>query len=426
MMFLRVAFLVATALTLAVKHLYAAVPLIAALAGFAFRRRAIAAAPVTDPALAASWRYLIGGFAALALTTVGLNLWHGEPGFGAYERVLPFVLLPPLAWTIRAGRWRAEHWLLAIAAAAIISLPIGIYDITLRELDRARGAASNPISFGHLNVVFGTICILAAITFPFRDRPALHRGILVLGALCAAAASLLSGSKGGWPSLLVVALAAGYLTVRHRPLWQRLLAPAAVLALITALAFIAPSTVVRDRLASGIGGAVTWFQTGEVKEFSVSVRFELWALGWHIFSESPITGQGVEGRAARWTELAQSGDFYPGLDQFTAVDSELVGVLAEGGLIGALGYYLAYLGTWFAFWRWRRDPDAQTRSLAMIGLVLVPVHLLFGLSVSVFGISMFRTVFVTVTVALLAFLTLRRADLQPPTGSASVDATSTA
>jgi O-antigen ligase len=423
--FLKTVFLFSTAFTLIIKHIYAAGPLVIALAGFSCRRRAVVAAPVIDHDLVASWRALLSGFAAFALTTAALSLYHAEPGFGTYERILPFILLPPLAWTIRAGSWSPEIWLLAVGASCLMALGIGIHDITVGALIRAHGATSNPISFGNLNVVFGMICAIASVTFPFQNRTRLYRSFLVLSALAAAVASLLSGSKGGWLSLLLVAFVAGALIVHDRPLWQRLLAPISVLALITTLAFLAPSMVVRDRLASGINGAVTWFQTGEVKEFSVSVRFELWALGWHIFKESPFVGQGAEGRAVRWTELTHSGQFYPGLDQFTAVDSELVGVLAEGGLIGACGYYLTYVGAFLAFWRWRRDPDMHTRSLATMGIMLVPVHLLFGLSVSVFGISMFRTIYVTLTVTLLAFITVRRAQLQEAASKGTGEATRT-
>jgi len=45
--------------------------------------------------------------------------------------------------------------------------------------------------------------------------------------------------------------------------------------------------------------------------------------------------------------------------------------------------------------------------LASIGLLLVPVYLEFGLSVSVFGMNVFRSVFVMLAVCLLALLSVR-------------------
>lgn len=417
-------FLGATAGLLVVDHVYMAMPVLLALAGFFYRGQAITSAPVTDPALQRSWTWLIGGFLALALSGLFLNLVHVERGAGAYERLLPFLLLPAMAWTIRAGRWRPEPWLLAVGLACLLALAAALIDIFHLMLPRAKGATSNPISFGHIAVVLGTICAIAAVSFPFTAHRNLYRAFLITSALAAAAASLFSGSKGGWLSLMIVAFAAAVLSARNLPPMFRRMAPFAAIAVILGLAFAAPGQLVRDRVTSGVSGALHWFQTGEVQELSVSVRFELWAMGWHIFSESPLVGQGAEGRKVRWGELAASGDFYKDIGDFSAIDNELVGVLAEGGLIGAFGYYLAYLGTLLAFLRFLRHPDAQVRCFAMIGALMVPIHLLFGLSVSVFGISMFRAVFVTLTVSLLAFITIRLAALARDSASSGYDAAS--
>jgi hypothetical protein len=60
-----------------------------------------------------------------------------------------------------------------------------------------------------------------------------------------------------------------------------------------------------------------------------------------------------------------------------------------------------------AFWVWRKHEDAQIKALSTMGLLMVPMYLEFGLSVSVFGINVFRSVFVTLAVVLLALITVR-------------------
>ena len=72
-----------------------------------------------------------------------------------------------------------------------------------------------------------------------------------------------------------------------------------------------------------------------------------------------------------------------------------------------LGLLAGYVGVWMAFWLWRRHEDAQIKTLSTIGLLLVLMYLEFGLTVSVFGINVFRSVFVTLAVVLLAFITVR-------------------
>lgn len=401
-------FLAGTAFLLVVPNIYLAAPLLLSLAGFFLARRAKTTTPITDPALQASWRALLGGFAAFALTGLLLNIYHGDTDPGAYERLIPFLLLPAMAWAIRAGGWPTLPWIAALGLAGIFAGSHATWEFLTDPNLRAQGSAGNPIKFGHSAVVLAGLCTFAALLFPFPTRPMLWRAGLLLAALAATQASLLSGSKGGWPVLLLIALAAAYTITRHRPLWQRHSLAAASLALLTAAAFIAPPNLVRDRVTSGLNGAIHWFQSGgEVTEGSVSLRFELWSLGLHIFGEHPILGAGVEGKDARWAELVATDPDYAVIGPLTSADNDVIDALSNGGIVGALSLLLALLGTWLAFWRWRHHPDAQVMTLARMGLILAPAYLLFGLSVSVFGISIFRAVIVATSITLLALITVR-------------------
>lgn len=405
-------FLAGTALMLVVPDVYIAMLVLLSLAGVFLARRAGATTPITDPALRASWRVLIGGFAVFALSGLLLNIYHGDTDFGSYERLIPFFLVPALAWTIRAGGWPALPWIAAIGIAAFLAGGHAAWEFLSGTGLRAQGATGNPIKFGHSAVVLAGLCTFAALLYPFPNRSSLWRAGLLIAALAGALASLLSGSKGGWPVLLLIALAAVYTVSRQRPLWQRNLLAAGALAALTSLALMAPSNLVRDRIASGIGGAIHWFQSGgEVTERSVSLRFELWALGLQIFSENPIVGAGSDGREARWVELVQTTPRYAPIGSLTSADNDVIDTLANGGIVGGLAYALTYLGAWLAFWRWRLHPDAAVMALSRMGLTLVPAYLLFGLSVSVFGISIFRALFVGLAVTLLGLISVRLREL---------------
>ena len=405
-------FLAGTALLLVVPNIYLVIPLILSLAGFFLAGRARTTTPITDPSLHASWQALLGGFAAFALTGLLLNILHGDTDPGAYERLIPFLLLPALAWTIRAGGWPALPWIAALAIAAILASLHAGWEFLADPNLRAQGAAGNPIKFGHSAVLLAGFCTFAALLWPFPNRAMLWRGGLLLAALAATQASLLSGSKGGWPVLLLIALTAAYTITRQRPLWQRHALAASSFALVLLFVLLAPSNMVRDRIASGIGGAVHWFQSGgEVTDSSVSLRFELWSLGLRIFTENPILGAGVEGKDARWAELVATDPRHAVIGPLTSADNDLIDVLANGGIVGALTLLLALFGTWRAFWRWRHHPDAQVMALARMGLLLSPAYLIFGLSVSVFGISIFRALLDALSGTLLALISVRLARL---------------
>ena len=178
--------------------------------------------------------------------------------------------------------------------------------------------------------------------------------------------------------------------------------------------FFAPSHIVQDRLVSGFNGGLQWLKTGEVTDGSVSMRFEIWRLSFKVISEKPWFGHGSINAHRLWDELRKNPDASPTLSQlyekdtkFVSFDNELLGSLVGGGVVGSLALLIAYLGVWIAFWRWRKHPDLQIKTLATIGLLLSPIYLEFGLTVSVFGTNVFRSVFVTLSVSLLALLTVR-------------------
>ena len=399
-------FLAGTSLFLVVDHIYLAVPVVLAISGLVLRWMPAERAALPY-AVQQSWRRLLVGFAGFVVSVVFLNLFHGDLDLRNFERVIPFVLLPAVGWVILARDWDVRHWLVAVGVGCCLAFAAAIHDTYVLMSIRAMGATSNYISFGHISVVMGTICAIAAATFPRQDGGAFLRPFLAIAALCAVCASLLSGSKGGWASLGLVALLACGLATAHMPFWKRVLTGFACLGIIGVIAMLAPAHIVSGRILSGLHGAIGWFDSGAVAEFSVSVRFELWKLGLQLAQEAPLFGLGTHGLALRWSELTASGASFSHLADFRTVDNEFLGAMAEGGLIGALGYYGVYAGAFAAFWPWRNHADGIVRCLALTGLILVPVHLLFGLSVSVLGISMFRTEFVTFMSSLLAFLSLR-------------------
>lgn len=388
-------------------------PFFMAWAGFFFYRQAQVKTPLFEPAIVQSWRWLSGGFTVFIVVGVGLGLFHGNH-VGHYELYVPFVLFPAMAWLIRAGQWSATPWLVAVAVGALSAFSVAIYQVMALEMGRAIGSAGNPIPFGNTAIVLTAICGLAAVIYPFvGPYSKFTRTLMWLGAIAGAGASLLSGSKGGWMSLFIIGITVSYLATQHWAAWRRHFAAVTVVLALVAAGALAPAHVVKDRIASGLEGGWHWLQTGQVSEGSVSIRFEIWRIGAMVVSEKPWFGHGSLGAHHRWDQLAaqapsraELAKLY-GSTKFVSSDNELLGALKGGGIVGALAVFAAYLCVWMAFWRWRKHSDAQIKALATIGLLLVPLYLEFGLSVSVFGINVFRSVYVALAVSLLALITVR-------------------
>jgi O-antigen ligase len=409
------------ALVLVVKSGHFIGPFFMAWVGLFFYRQAQIKTPLLEPAIVRSWRWLLGGFAVFVLVGVGLGLFHGNHA-GHYELYVPFVLFPAMAWLIRAGQWSAAPWLVAVAVGAVSAFSVAFYQSMVLGIGRAIGAAGNPIPFGNTAIVLAAICGVAAVMYPFvGPYSKLARALMWLGAIAGAGASLLSGSKGGWMSLFIIGITISYLSTQHWAAWCRHVAAGAVVFALVVAGALAPAHVVKDRIVSGLAGGWHWLQTGQVTEDSVSMRFEIWRIGAMVVAEKPWFGHGSVGAHERWDDLAAQAPSHAELAQlygstkFISSDNELLGALQGGGVVGALAVFAAYLCVWMAFWRWRKHSDAQIKTLATTGMLMVPLYLEFGLSVSVFGINVFRSVYVVLAVSLLALITVRLHHMRQPT-----------
>jgi O-antigen ligase len=373
---------------------------------------------VTDHEIRRSWTWLLGGFLLFVSISIFLGLWHGN-GLGYYEMFIPFLLFPTIAWLICSRRWEPTWWFIAVGCGALLACAYAFHQIFGLGIARATGALRHPIPFGNTAIVLAAVSLLATVLYPFPTRIRVYARIfLCAGGLAGVFASLLSGSKGGWPSLLIIAVILGYMATTG---WRRgvrhVVAIGAVL-LISTAALVAPSHVVKDRLVTGIQGAIHWVQTGNVIDDSVSIRFEIWKLSLNIISEKPWLGHGSEGSLQRWEEKLQGGLYHPKLVAYAASDpkirpgeNEVLSALLGGGVLGVLALFSAYAGIWLSFWRWRSHTDKTIKTCSTIGLLLVPLYLEFGLSVAVMHTNVFRTVFVTFSIVMLSFITVRQYQL---------------
>ena len=412
--FWQIVFWISPVLTLVVPSGHFVGPFFMAWAGLFYWRQAAAQSPIEAGPIQTSWRWMLGGFGVLVVIGVGLAMAHSNHA-GHYEMYVPFVLFPAIALLVRAGRWHAEPWLLAVAMGALWACVFAVYQVFGQNIGRAMGSVGNPIPFGNTAIVLGAVALVAGVMFPFTgDRARWKRWFVLFGGTTGAAASLLSGSKGGWLSLFIIGITVAYLATHQWPMWRRHLAALAVVVFLLVAGLLAPSHVVKDRVASGLKGGWHWVQTGEVTDGSVSMRFEMWKLSLRIIAEEPWWGHGSVGVRERWNALLDEGHAHQALvdlvkanPKFSTADNEMLGALKGGGLLGMLGLLAGYVGVWLAFWVWRKHEDAQIKALSTMGLLMVPMYLEFGLSVSVFGINVFRSVFVTLAVVLLALITVR-------------------
>ena len=151
-------------------------------------------------------------------------------------------------------------------------------------------------------------------------------------------------------------------------------------------------------------GATTWFQTGQVTEYSVSVRLELWKAGLQIGAQYPWLGAGDEQFLRMIQESVDTGRSRPEIEHIYNPHNELIGFFAEKGLVGVLSVLMVHTLTFLMFYRSRHHPDRAVRALSMMGMLLVFLYIEFGLSMAIFGVNAFRQVYTAWTMILAGLI----------------------
>jgi O-antigen ligase len=301
---------------------------------------------------------------------------------------------------------------LGAAAGAVASLALVAFQGLWLGVARP-GGWMNPITFGDLALCLALLSLAGAVD----ATRAWARWSGALGVLAGLAASLLSGSRGGWLMLALLVLVplllwlpglAARLALGSRPQpqplsWRLALAlPLLVLAL-AALAYALPQTGVRDRIAISVSD-VRLYLAGNRAPTSLSVRLELWRGGLLLVREHPWTGLDTPAYKRRMREWVAQGKLSPAVfapPEPPHLHNDLLQVLVTRGVIGLAAWSGILLAPLAFFWtRLRQARPARTPAPALAGLLLVLAYASFGLTEVIFW-SMKANVFYALMVFLL-------------------------
>ena len=107
------------------------------------------------------------------------------------------------------------------ATAAVLAGAAASYESLVLLTGRAMGAMSHPIIFGDLSVVLACIALFGLLYFEQAKNHLWMRLYLSFGAAMGVWGSLLSGSKGGWLSIIMVLLVFVWrVTAGHPVIWR--------------------------------------------------------------------------------------------------------------------------------------------------------------------------------------------------------------
>lgn len=197
-------------------------------------------------------KLLMGAFASMFLVAVAAYLFGSQTtvGFHVLGRYLRFLLFIPVYMALRSIPPRRETASIGIALGAIV---MGIYALVSHfhlDVERA-GGVSGPIEFGDIALVSAISSLSLPIIFAGTTYRKYLYWLTAAAIVCGLIASFLSGTRGGWIALPVLAMLA-FLTLAHismRHLWRY---AAGLLILISLSIYLAPHSMLVSRVSDAV------------------------------------------------------------------------------------------------------------------------------------------------------------------------------
>ncbi len=316
---------------------------------------------------------------------------------GVLKALIPLVLFS-LLYIAKIRKLNVLLWSLALAVMIAFALTL---NAILQGLPRGGGALHGAaIIFGNLAMLFGVLCfIFAAYYFRFR----LFYLFLVLGAL-GVAASLLSGTRGGW--IVVVTLPFVLIPFVAKPFRLKVfMALLGVFLLFISLIFFTESSI-KNRLLAAYFEIMQMLSSGQFTAGSLGLRLELWRASWMAFLSSPFLGIGVGEFYAFKHALFEAEQIPSSILSFKHSHNEYFSILSSMGILGIIFYIVFFVWLWRLFFKAAYSKIKEVKFLGLAGISTIVCYLDFSLSESFFSSHLGSAAFYFLMTLFIYFINL--------------------
>lgn len=331
--------------------------------------------PRTAYALSLHDRLIIVALLGYGAVVAGLSAI--DLGVRGVDRPLRFLLaIPVLLLILRfPPRWA---WLWAgLACGAMAAGSWALWLKLLHGVERVSGFL-HPIQFGNLSMLLGVLCVAGLGWAVVQRQRYAWCALLLAGALLGMLGSLLSGSRGGWVGLPVM----GWVLYRGygRQLSHSVKVAAVGAVLVFAVsAYSLPHTGVQHRAHEAVSD-IRLYISGEQRDTSLGLRFEMWRGASQLIRERPLLGWGEVGYQAGQQQLAEQGVISPVAAEFGHAHNEFIDALAKRGVVGLGVLLMLYILPLRLFAPGLQHADLRLRAIAVAGTLLPVAYIDFGLS----------------------------------------------
>jgi len=332
---------------------------------------------------------------------IDLHYGHAWGALGAY---VPFVLLPAVLWLFKWLKPTLGALWLGAAWGAMLGSAVALYQIIALDAYRAT-VHSSAISFGNTGILLACASMVGFLHRPAHWNALTWNTQMLLGVIGGVLTSMLSGSKGGWMSLVMLLTIFLLKVTKGWTLLKRGLASIAlVLSLLAVLSL--PSNPVLSRMTTAYEGLTHWLETGRdaPSDGSVGPRLSMWKFGVGVITERPIMGFGPDDLALRWQQEIDAGRSDPRWGPKGHLHNDILTVYLWRGLIGLAAMLAVYAVAFRLFWKNQHHPNTDVQGISFMGMMLVVLYLEFGLTDVIWFVNANRQIFLFWLIALAGLL----------------------
>lgn len=335
------------------------------------------------------------------------EIWHQTLLMRALDAPLRFLIAIPLFMVVARLPKSILKWTdLSFAFGAISGL-IVMWFFPGDAADRLSSRFLNAIHFGDIALLLGVLSALS-INWWNKDSVAV-RCVKYVGLIAGLIVSVLSGSRGGWIAIPMIAVLIIYVQACRKTAWWRWALFGCVVLSMLAVYFLSDN--LRERLDM-IYLNLSEYTQGN-KDTSIGVRLQLYRTAMILFCQHPIFGLGPEGFAHHLQALVDLGQLTPLAAQLGRgeVHNQLLAYMVSAGTLGGVALLSIYIIPGIFFWQYLNASDRQTQRVALMGLVFVLAFGVFGLTVETFNLKMTVSFYATL-LAVLVGITAHRSAYQ--------------
>lgn len=342
-------------------------------------------------------KWLLWPCVVYVLVHMVIGLWHMW-AWRSIDPYVPFLLLPFGVWAVRRYKPPVVYLWVGLAIGAIAAAIFAGYQAVVLGL-RA-GGYNHPIQFGNVALLMGVLCLVRLLTV--RGSKWLDV-LMVAGFGAGLATSVWSQTRGGWLAVMLIFMWMLFTATKGWRVTKRLTAGVALLCAL-AIPALQSNGIVQNRVLTAAHEVQLYVQSG-AQATSVGARLAMWQFAVKDMVDAPWIGQGAQEWLRKRDKAIEDKRLDPFIQNFNQLHNEYLDVAYKTGLLGLLALLVLYAVPMLWFFKpYLYGYSANTKALAMGGMVLPMMYMDFGLTQAFLSHNSGRMVFVSLLMCLGALV----------------------